>query len=50
MWERISGRYASVEEEVRPKDFLEGEFFGGEVGYKIHNTCPTLPVRVLKLL
>jgi len=30
------------------EDFLKEEFFGGEDGHKQHNTCPTLPVRVLK--
>ena len=38
--------------QVQSEYFLEGGFFGGEGGGFInkYNTCPTLPVRVLKLL
>jgi hypothetical protein len=43
MFERVSECKVGFQEEVQSEDFLEGEFFGGEVGYI--NTTLAPPTR-----
>jgi hypothetical protein len=47
MFERVSECLAGFQEEVRAEDFLEGEFFGGEVGYLNRTLAPPTPARVI---